>query len=89
LKQKRNDAEREWEIASCSKKLFETPRACEMKRLAGAFGFRLGRISGSHHIYVRTGVPQLVNLQNYGGKAKPQVKQMLKLAELHNLRLED
>jgi predicted RNA binding protein YcfA (HicA-like mRNA interferase family) len=62
----------------------------EGKRLAQAFGFRLDRINGSHHIFVRSGVPRLVNLQNCGGKAKAyQVKQLLKLAELHNLPLED
>lgn len=62
----------------------------EAKRLAQAFGFRLDRINGSHHIFVRTGISRLVNLQNCGGKAKTyQVKQILKLAELHNLPLED
>jgi predicted RNA binding protein YcfA (HicA-like mRNA interferase family) len=62
----------------------------ELKRLAQAFGFRLDRVSGSHHIFVRTGIPQLVNLQDCGGKAKAyQVKQLLKLVEVHNLRLED
>jgi hypothetical protein len=62
----------------------------EAKRLAQAFGFRLDRISGSHHIFVRPGIPQLMNLQNRGGKAKAyQVKQLLKLVETHNLPLED
>ncbi len=62
----------------------------EAKKLAAAFGFRLDRVNGSHHIYVRSGVPRLVNLQNCSGKAKAyQVRQVLKLAELHNLPLED
>ncbi|HEX5397558.1 MAG TPA: type II toxin-antitoxin system HicA family toxin [Verrucomicrobiae bacterium] len=62
----------------------------EVKKLAQAFGFRLDRVNGSHHIFVRAGVPRLVNLQNCGGKAKAyQVRQLLKLAELHNLPLED
>ena len=62
----------------------------EAKKLAEAFGFRLDRINGSHHIFVRAGVPRLVNLQNCGGKAKVyQVRQLLKLAEWHNLPLED
>ena len=41
--------------------------------VAGAemFGFRLDRISGSHHIFVHPNVPELVNLQNVKGKAKP------------------
>jgi hypothetical protein len=62
----------------------------EVKRLAMAFGFRLDRVSGSHHIFVRAGIPQLLNLQNCGGKAKAyQVRQLLKLVEMYNLPLED
>lgn len=62
----------------------------EAKRLAHGFGFRLDRVSGSHHIFKRPGIPQLVNLQDCGGKAKAyQVRQLLKLVEMHNLPLED
>jgi predicted RNA binding protein YcfA (HicA-like mRNA interferase family) len=42
----------------------------EIMLLAGAFGFRLARVSGSHHIFVHPDVPELVNLQAVGGKAK-------------------
>jgi|TARA_B100000315_G_C14112842_1_gene378929 predicted RNA binding protein YcfA (HicA-like mRNA interferase family) len=38
---------------------------------AKAFGFRLDRRKGSHHIFVHPDVPELVNLQNVKGKAKP------------------
>ena len=56
--------------------------------LAEAFGFRLSRISGSHHLFVREGVRELVNLQDVRGKAKPyQVRQLLDLAERYNLAL--
>ena len=35
-------------------------------------------------------LPELVNLQELGGKAKPyQIQQFLKLVEKYNLRLED
>jgi predicted RNA binding protein YcfA (HicA-like mRNA interferase family) len=62
----------------------------ELVALAGAFGFRLSRVSGSHHIFSRPGVSELVNLQNVRGRAKPyQVRQLLKLVERHDLRLED
>ena len=55
-----------------------------------AFGFRLARVSGSHHIYRHPSVPELVNLQNVNGKAKPyQVKQFLQIVEQYDLRLED
>ena len=40
-------------------------------RLVEAFGFRLSRISGSHHIYTHSDVPDLANLQNARGQAKP------------------
>jgi len=33
--------------------------------------FRLSRIGGSHHIYAHADTPELVNLQNVDGKAKP------------------
>jgi len=61
----------------------------EAVRLAEAFGFRLDRISGSHHIFVHPEIPELLNLQNVAGKAKPyQMKQLIKIVEKHNLRLE-
>lgn len=65
-------------------------RFSEASRLAIAFGFRLDRIQGSHHIFKCPGIAELLNLQDVDGMAKAyQVRQMLKLAELHNLTLED
>ncbi len=62
----------------------------EMIMLAEAFGFRLSRVSGSHHIFIRPGVRELVNLQNVKGQAKPyQVRQFLRIVERYNLQLED
>jgi hypothetical protein len=62
----------------------------EARVLAEAFGFRLSRVSGSHHIFVRAGVQELLNLQDVRGKAKPyQLRQLLELVERHNLSLED
>ncbi len=58
--------------------------------IAKAFGFRLDRISGSHHIFICADFPELVNLQNHKGKAIAyQVKQMLQLIERYNLQMED
>jgi len=38
----------------------------------------------------RSDIPELVNLQNVRGQAKPyQMRQFLKLVEKHNLELED
>jgi predicted RNA binding protein YcfA (HicA-like mRNA interferase family) len=60
----------------------------EAVRLAEAFGFRMDRISGSHHIFVHPEIPELLNLQNVAGKAKPyQMKQLIKIVEKHNLRM--
>ena len=62
----------------------------EFVALVEAFGFRLSRVSGSHHIFVHSHVRELVNLQDVDGKAKPyQVRQFLKLVESNNLSLED
>jgi hypothetical protein len=49
--------------------------------LLEAIGFRR-RIRGDHHIFVRPGVAEILNLQPLGAKAKPyQVKQTRKLVE--------
>ena len=60
------------------------------KLVAEAFGFELKRISGSHHIYEHPGVPEIVNLQNVNGKAKPyQVKQLLQIIERYDIQMEE
>ena len=56
--------------------------------LARAFGFHLSRVSGSHHIFAQQCIPELLNLQEVDGKAKPnQIKQLLALVERYNLSL--
>ncbi|MER3435590.1 MAG: hypothetical protein C4288_19895 [Leptolyngbya sp. ERB_1_1] len=62
----------------------------DMVTLIEAFGFRRVRISGSHHIFERSNLSEIVNLQNQKGQAKPyQVRQFLTLVEQYNLSLED
>ena len=62
----------------------------DMVNLVHGFGFRLARTRGSHHIFTHPDVPELVNLQELGGKAKPyQIRQFLALVERYDLRLED
>jgi predicted RNA binding protein YcfA (HicA-like mRNA interferase family) len=62
----------------------------DMISLVEGFGFRLTRVSGSHHIFTHPVIPELVNLQEVKGEAKPyQIRQFLKLIERYNLRLED
>jgi len=59
-----------------------------MVTLVEAFGFRLSRTSGSHHVFVHAEIDELVNLQEVQGKAKPyQINQFLRLVEKHNLEL--
>lgn len=62
----------------------------DMVNLIQGFGFRLSRTRGSHHIFTHPDIPELLNLQEMGGQAKPyQIRQFLKLVERYNLRLED
>ncbi len=62
----------------------------EIVSCAKAFGFSLDRVKGSHNIFIHPDIPELINLQNVNGKAKPyQIKQLLKIIEKHNLHLED
>jgi predicted RNA binding protein YcfA (HicA-like mRNA interferase family) len=58
--------------------------------LVESFGFSLARVSGSHHVFVHPKTPEVVNLQEVGGEAKPyQLRQVLKLIERYNLKAED
>ena len=62
----------------------------DLKNLVEGFGFRLDRVTGSHHIFVHPDIPELVNLQEVKGEAKAyQIRQFLRLVERHNLRLEE
>ena len=58
--------------------------------IAQAFGFRLDRINGSHHIFVHNDIPELINLQNRKGKAVSyQIKQLLRIVERYDLQMEN
>ena len=60
-----------------------------MRRLVEAFGFRLRRTSGSHHVFAHPEVRELLNLQEIGGHAKPyQIRQFLRLVERYALSME-
>lgn len=61
----------------------------DLVRLVEAFGFRLERVSGSHHVFVHPDVREVLSLQSAKGKAKPyQVQQFLSLVEEYNLMME-
>jgi predicted RNA binding protein YcfA (HicA-like mRNA interferase family) len=62
----------------------------DLYSLAEGLGFELRRVSGSHHVFAHPDIPQLINLQAARGQAKPyQVRQLLRLVERYDLRLED
>lgn len=74
-------------------KVLNSPRNIqfnEMVRLIESFGFHLARIKGSHHIFSHPDIPELVNLQNVKGNAKPyQIQQFMQLVERYDLKLGD
>lgn len=60
----------------------------EARALAVAAGFVLDRINGSHHIYAKTGVVEIIDLQPRGNKAKEyQVEQVLALIKKYNIEI--
>ncbi|MBC7357675.1 MAG: type II toxin-antitoxin system HicA family toxin [Desulfacinum sp.] len=65
-------------------------RFLEVQSCLEALGFKLARVKGSHHIYVHPDVPEILNIQNVDGKAKPyQVRQILRLIEKYGLQVRD
>lgn len=65
-------------------------RFAEICRLAEAFGYRLDRVSGSHHIYEHPRADRPLNLQNVAGKAKSyQVRQFLRDIEEFHLTMNE
>lgn len=65
-------------------------RFVELRALVEAFGFAVIRVGGSHHILEHPDIPELINIQNVRGQAKPyQIRQFLNLIERHNLSLGD
>ena len=75
------------------KELRKSPKNIRFERLctiAEAFGFTLRGVRGSHRIYARSGIRELLNFQNVKGKAKPyQVRQLIGIIEKYSLVEED
>jgi predicted RNA binding protein YcfA (HicA-like mRNA interferase family) len=68
---------------------FKNVKFSELKQLLSAYGFKLERVSGSHHIFVHTAACEIVNIQNVKGEAKPyQIRQVLQVIEKYDLRME-
>jgi predicted RNA binding protein YcfA (HicA-like mRNA interferase family) len=59
----------------------------DLTRLLQAFGFT-ERIRGSHHIYFRSDIEEILNLQPNGSEAKPyQVKQVRNIIVRYQLEI--
>ena len=57
----------------------------ELCQLLQTKGFGM-RVSGSHHIFTKSGVMERINLQREGSKAKPyQVRQVRKILAIYKL----
>jgi len=56
--------------------------------LVRAFAFVELRVRGSHHVYGHPALPEMVNLQDCNGEAKPyQIRQFLQLVEKYGLNM--
>ena len=65
-------------------------RFADLCKVVEAFGYRLDRVSGSHHIYEHPGATRPLNLQKCRGEAKPyQIRQFLRDVEEFHLTLKD
>ncbi|MFH1049469.1 MAG: type II toxin-antitoxin system HicA family toxin [bacterium] len=60
----------------------------EFVNLIEGFGFILDRVSGSHHIFKRQDIDEIINIQNVKGEVKPyQIKQFFSIIEKYNIKL--
>jgi predicted RNA binding protein YcfA (HicA-like mRNA interferase family) len=58
----------------------------ELQQLAHLAGFQLKRVRGSHHVYTRKGIAEIINIQPKGKMAKPyQVRQVVNLIDQYDL----
>jgi len=74
------------EIYEKLKKNPKNVRFEELCRAAELFGFEFRGGKGSHRIFVKEGIREMLNFQEVKGKAKPyQVRQFIKIIERYNL----
>jgi len=60
----------------------------DLRRLPEHLGFA-ERVHGSHHVFVNSGIPEMINLQREGHYAKPyQVRQVRTVITAHHLAAE-
>lgn len=70
-------------------KIKENPKNVRFEGLCSAaelFGFKFKGGKGSHRIFVKEGIKEMLNFQNVKGWAKPyQVKQFISVIDKYNL----
>jgi predicted RNA binding protein YcfA (HicA-like mRNA interferase family) len=65
-------------------------RFSDLCKVVVAFGYKLDRTKGSHHIYEHPQAPRPLSLQDCRGQAKPyQIRQLLRDVEEFQLTLND
>jgi hypothetical protein len=61
----------------------------EFRLILVAYGFRLDRVSGSHHVYVHPGLERPMPITPDGKSARPyQMRQARVIIETHGLRMD-
>ena len=66
-----------------------TIRFADLRGLMQYFGFE-ERVRGSHHLFDKEGILEIVNLQSHSGQAKPyQVRQVRRLIIKYKLGVDD
>ncbi len=59
----------------------------DLCKLALIYGFEEKGGKGSHRVFTKKGITEIINLQNVGGEAKPyQVRQLLMIIERYSLK---
>jgi hypothetical protein len=62
-------------------------RFARICKIAEAFGFQIRKGPGSHRIYYREDIREILNFQNENGWAKPyQVRQFIKIIEKYDIQ---
>jgi len=78
------DRKKRLEELKANPKKVRFTRLCQ---IAEAFGFKTRKGTGSHRVYFRDGICELLNFQNEDGWAKAyQVRQFIKIIEKYNLQ---
>jgi len=68
------------------KRRISNVRFSNLCKIVELFGFKLKGMKGSHRIYMREDVREILNFQEVKGMAKPyQVRQFLRIVENYNL----